>query len=53
MHPTFDTALYKILNATGEICERTCCDKVLFYVANKFLYVIEDSVCVVDTMIFK
>ena len=37
MNPTFDTAFYKILNAIGDICERTICDKVLLYVANKFL----------------
>ena len=37
MHPTFDIAFYKILNAIGDICERTCCRKVLFYVSNKFL----------------
>ena len=29
MHPSFDAAFYKILNAIGDICERTCCDKVL------------------------
>ena len=37
MHPTFDTAFYKILNAIGDICERATCDKELLYVANKFL----------------
>ena len=36
VHQTFNTAFYKILNAIGDICERTCC-KMLFYVANKFL----------------
>ena len=25
------------MNAIGDICERTYCDKVLLYVANKFL----------------
>ena len=34
---TFDTAFCKLLNAIGDICERTCCHKVLFYMANKFL----------------
>ena len=28
---------YKILNVIGDICERTCCHKVLLYVANTFL----------------
>ena len=37
MHPTFDTTFYKILNAIGDICESTCYDKVLLYVAKKFL----------------
>ena len=36
MHPNFVTTFYKILNAVGDVCERTC-DKVLFYVVNKFL----------------
>ena len=36
VHPTFDTAFYKMLNAIDDICERAC-DKVLLYVANKFL----------------
>ena len=27
----------KILNAIADICERTCCHKALFYVANNFL----------------
>ena len=45
MQATFDAVFYTILNAIGDICERTC-PKVLFYVAN-------NSVCVVDTMIFK
>ena len=31
VHPTFDTAFKNVLNA---ISERTCCHKVLFYVAN-------------------
>ena len=35
MHPTFNTAFYKILN--DDVCERTCSDKVLFYVANTFI----------------
>ena len=50
VHPTFDTAFYKILNGIGDICEKTC-DKVLLYVANKFL--LFNSVFVVDTMTFK
>ena len=37
MHPTFETAFCIILNATGDIHERTYCHEVLFYVANKFL----------------
>ena len=37
MHPTFDTAFDKLLNAIGDIYEKTCCHKALFYVANKFL----------------
>ena len=37
MHPTIDTAFYKILNVIDDICERTCCHKLLFYVANNFL----------------
>ena len=36
MHPTFDTAFYKLLNAIGDICEMTCCHEV-FYMANKFM----------------
>ena len=36
MHPTFDTAFYKLLNAIGDICEMTHCHEVLFYVTNKF-----------------
>ena len=35
---TFDTEFYKILNVIGDICERTCCNKVLFYVGNNFLW---------------
>ena len=35
MHPTFDIAFNYFFNAIGDICERTC-DKVMFYVANKF-----------------
>ena len=34
MDPTFDTSFYKILTA---LCERTCCDEVQSYVANKLL----------------
>ena len=30
MHPTFDTAFYKLLNAIGDLCQRTC-HKALFY----------------------
>ena len=33
----YKTFLYKLLNAIGDICERTWCHKVLFYVASKFL----------------
>ena len=33
----FDTAFLQIFNANGDICERTYCYKVLFYVTNKFL----------------
>ena len=33
MHIIFDT----ILNAIDDICDRTCCHKVLFYVAYNFL----------------
>ena len=36
VHPTFDTALDKILNAISDTCDRAC-HKVLFYVANKIL----------------
>ena len=32
MHPTFDTAFYKIVNVIGE----RACDKVLLFVASKF-----------------
>ena len=32
----FNTTFYKIFNAIGDVCERTC-HKVQFYVANKFL----------------
>ena len=39
MYQTFDTAFDKILNAIGVICEDTCCEKVLFYMANNFIYV--------------
>ena len=35
--PTFDTLFYKFLNAIGDIGERTCCHRVLFYVANTLL----------------
>ena len=35
---TFDTASYKTMNAIGDIYERSCYDKVLLYVANKFLW---------------
>ena len=34
----WEIAQYKILNAIGDTCERTCCPKVLFYVANNFLW---------------
>ena len=52
VHPSFDTALYKILNAIGDIIERTC-NTVVFYVANKFLWFdfIWDSSWVVYTII--
>ena len=41
----FDTAFYKLLNAIGDICERTC-HKVLFYVVNKFqLFDLRLSLC--------
>ena len=30
MHQTFDAAFYKILNAVGDICERTYCHKIFF-----------------------
>ena len=33
----FDTTFYKILNAIGDICVRTCCHEVLCYVAKNFL----------------
>ena len=33
----FDAALYKIFNATGDVCQRACCDKVLLYVVDTFL----------------
>ena len=38
MHPTCNTAFYKILNAVGDVCERACCDKEFFHVANTFLW---------------
>ena len=37
VNPIFDAAFYKILNTIGDTCERTCCHRVLFYKANKFL----------------
>ena len=37
VHPTFDTAFHKIEKAIGDIYDSTCCHKLLFYVANKFL----------------
>ena len=37
VHPTFDAAFYKILNAIGDIHERTSRDKVLLCVSNTFL----------------
>ena len=36
MQQTINTAFRKCLNAVGDIFDRTC-QKVLFYVANKFL----------------
>ena len=36
VHPTFDTAYYKILKVIGDKCKRTY-DKVLFYVVNTFV----------------
>ena len=36
-HSTFDTAFNNIFNAIGDISDRTCCHKVLVYLANKFL----------------
>ena len=33
---TFDTAFHKTLNVIGDMCERTCCDKVLLYIVNTF-----------------
>ena len=36
VNPTFDTAFYKVLNAIGNIAEKTCCYKVVIYVANIF-----------------
>ena len=52
MYPTFDTACYKISNAIGEICERTC-DKTFFIWSLDSCDLKCDSVCVVHTMIFK
>ena len=33
-HPTFEWTFHKILNAIGDICDRTCYHEVLFYVAD-------------------
>ena len=52
MYPTFDTACYKISNASSEICERTC-DKTLFIWSLDSCDLKCDSVCVAHTMIFK
>ena len=39
VQPTFDIAFHIILKDTGDICDsRTCFPKMLFYVANKFLW---------------
>ena len=52
VHPTFDTAFfiyfYKIVNANGDMCERTRCMRPL-----RSCDVIRGSVGVVDTMVFK
>ena len=37
VHGTSDTAFCKIVNSIGDICERTYCDKVNFYIVNKIL----------------
>ena len=52
MYPTFETAFHKILKAIVDICDRTCNNKVLFYMANILLDLISPSVCVVDIVIF-
>ena len=35
--PTVDTVFYNILNAFGDIYERTSCHKVILFVENKLL----------------
>ena len=37
MHPTFDTGLHKILNDTGDMCDETCCHKVIYFTGELLL----------------
>ena len=38
VHSIFDTEFYELLNTIGVIYDRSCGYKVLFYVANTFLW---------------
>ena len=53
MHSTFDTAFYKILNAIGDISERTYCDNTFYMWPTYSCDLISDSIGIEDTMIFK
>ena len=45
MHPIVYTVFHRILNAIGDICDRTC-HKVLFSGANKFpLFDLSQNMC--------
>ena len=52
MHLTFNAAFNKILNVIGNN-EGTCCHKMLFYMANKFLWFDLRWFYVADTRIFE
>ena len=53
MSPTFDTAFYKLLNAIGDIFDRTCCIKCCFMWLLNSCDVIRASVCVLDIDVLK
>ena len=53
VHPSFDTAFYKLSNAIGDISEKIDVIKCLCMWPINSYDLISDTVCVVDAMTFK